>query len=319
MYTNAFNEIEFQDLWITVSVSILILIILFRLILKQSTIAKGQSPIFTSISILLFAILTFNLVAMVFSLTLENETAPTPAVVGNTVIAACYILVDVSLVMYAWKRVLPVSQVIFPASLPLLSGFVILFAVAELIRLICSTLRFLAVFHGILISYESVFTIARDALVITLNICMITFEMCVTGIYIHYLRIMNNSGLEVQKLRILSRFGIASSVVVLVWLTSIDLFYSWSVATSPPVRVGELGIDIVLRIYDLGPLVYLLIQLAMKYWLLREEENNDNERRERIATAKITTGFNQGSKNDIQDSIRDGSLIPSHESKQTDQ
>ncbi|ORY49168.1 hypothetical protein BCR33DRAFT_714204 [Rhizoclosmatium globosum] len=134
-----------------------------------------------------------------------------------------------------------------------------------------------------------------------MNVCMIAFETSTMGIYMYYLRIVDENVIQVQKLRILSRFGIASCVVLVVWLTSVDLYFFWSVTVSVPESEGEIRMDIVLRIYDLGPLVYLLIQLAMKYSLLKEQVKEESERRERIVTARITTGLDQSSTNDIQD------------------
>ncbi|KAJ3285391.1 hypothetical protein HDU79_007365 [Rhizoclosmatium sp. JEL0117] len=72
---------------------------------------------------------------------------------------------------------------------------------------------------------------------------------------------------DVTKLKIISRYGIASCICMEAWLIGIVLFNYWFV--SPSVDVSWFLVS--LRAYDLGPAVYLFLQLAMKWSLVREE------------------------------------------------
>ncbi|ORY50251.1 hypothetical protein BCR33DRAFT_713082 [Rhizoclosmatium globosum] len=172
-----------------------------------------------------------------------------------------------------------------PSIQPYLPAFFILFSLLQASQFTWTILQYISNNLPLLSEWRNTINETTNAHSITVSAVMLCFDTLVTSVYIFYLRSMTPDLPDVTKLKIISRYGIASCICMEAWLIGIVLFNYWFV--SPSVDVSWFLVS--LRAYDLGPAVYLFLQLAMKWSLVREEVRGEKVKRERVETARLVS------------------------------
>ncbi|ORY50211.1 hypothetical protein BCR33DRAFT_713048 [Rhizoclosmatium globosum] len=280
-----YANVELQDLWITVSVSILQLLILGALIRIEMTSKIGRKAIFSTLNVLLFVMIISNLLIMVFSQLYSVCYDPVWIVIYISLSYLFSGVLESVILIYSWIRGFPVIQLLFPKCQVYMNGFLVLFVILEIVQFLFLLLQQIAMYTPLLNDQLDMLTYISTVIPVAVNVVVILFDAFVAGFYVRYLRSVRGNDLDVEKLEILAYYGIASCIFLEIWLSGI-VIYNYFVI-SPTLNVLKLSVS--LRFYDLGPLAFMFIQLAMKWALRNEEVRRDSRKRIRIESAKMAS------------------------------
>ncbi|ORY50219.1 hypothetical protein BCR33DRAFT_780997 [Rhizoclosmatium globosum] len=269
-YANEFIAATITDFWITVASST-VLLASFLTIVWKDTSQFTKRYIFTGFNVLYVSMIFSNLLSVLFQYLHYQNTDLTPIVVYNCL---CYFFSSIFqflLVMYTCNRGIPVIKAVVPIVEKYLIIFLVLFGL-----LLISQYLFLVLSETTvhLVSDEQSLAIITNQN-IAIDVLMGSFDFFVACIYFSYLYKNRNTGMNMKRLVILSRFGIASFIVLEFWLTSIVLGAQWS--NEPEKQVSLLAFSVNLHISDLGPIMYLFVQLVMKWELYRDDQSGKSE------------------------------------------
>ncbi|ORY33897.1 hypothetical protein BCR33DRAFT_791313 [Rhizoclosmatium globosum] len=297
-YSQVFSTLSYQDLWITISAAILQLILLAALIRRETWTSpldsRTKKKILSYTNILLVVMVLSNLFLTVFNQLYGNASDPIHTVVYCAFLTFYTGLLEFLMMLYGYRRGLPVIQLLLPSIPPFLIVFLILFGILQISLLIFTTLLVISNYTTLLTSSTDLFNSAVNAQLMAVNASMLIFDVLVIGVYAMYLQRISGSSNNVEKLVILSRYGIASCVVLEIWQLSIVLYNIWTNAALPECSLTTY--TILLRFYDLSPLAYLFLQLAMKWSLMRDDERTAQEKINRVVKAKaMATSESSGS------------------------
>ncbi|ORY33905.1 hypothetical protein BCR33DRAFT_517681 [Rhizoclosmatium globosum] len=294
LYYNAFNRCMVQDAWITLAVSLIQVILLVLLLLRDIDLGKtrGTSTKLSSpINVLIFSMTVFNCLTNVFKYVAATSIDGVPMVVFFALSSFCLVVTLYSIVLYSWKRGSPVINLLFPS----IKSFGVVFLVvlgivqvAQLITAILANMNLILVYPAISSDWKLMADI-NYGLTITMDVSMFAFDLFVVLGYLMYLRAVRTAQYpDIQKLQIISRFGLWSCFWLEVYLGCFILFTYWQTQPDAP-AVSTFVYEGVLRIVDLGLLGFVFIQLGMKWALLKDEERELKQRRQRIDDAIAVT------------------------------
>ncbi|ORY50214.1 hypothetical protein BCR33DRAFT_846765 [Rhizoclosmatium globosum] len=298
-YNQVFSTLSYQDLWITVSVTILQIIILAALIRRETWTSPLESrtkkQILSYTNILLIVMILSNLFLQVFNRLYADTSEAIPTVIYCAFLTFWTCALEFAMMLYMYRRGLPVIQLILPSIPPFLVVFMILFGILQISLLIFTVLLVISNYLPTQLSEDSgIFGTAVNGHIMAVDASMIFFDCLVILVYAMYLQRVSGGPNNVEKLVILSRYGIVSCVVLEIWQLSIVLYNVWTNAALPECSLTTY--TILLRFYDLSPLAYLFLQLAMKWSLMRDDERTAQEKINRVVKAKaMATSESSGS------------------------
>ncbi|ORY33893.1 hypothetical protein BCR33DRAFT_713056 [Rhizoclosmatium globosum] len=182
------------------------------------------------------------------------------------------------IVVYTWNRGLPVIKSTIPWIQPFLVVFIVLYALLQVEQAILFALSNVSFYLPILNDDLELFIMIVNIQSILIDVLMGSFDLLVTGVYIYYLWSVSrvNDQLDVKNLVIISWFGVASFICIEFWLTFYVLYSIWANTFGPNMTL--LAFTISLHINNLGPLLYLVIQVGLKFALLRDKQNSKARR-----------------------------------------
>ncbi|KAJ3019354.1 UNVERIFIED_CONTAM: hypothetical protein HDU68_010708 [Siphonaria sp. JEL0065] len=271
MYSKIFHE----ETKVAVVVSILQLVLLALLITREITGRVERTTAAATIKVILspvncFLVLTIitNCLTMVF---IEVGKYTTDPIVYQATFVSSYVTYyayQFLVVFYTLNRGLPVVQAVVPS----MRRFFV--AIAVLVFLMMSALIILSFF--LVLGTDLCIT---STLQIVCEIIMFLFDLAVLTCYAMYIHFIKTQGfeLDMERLSILSWYGIASFIVFQLFLGSTSALAQLYVIPSVVMSSATLGLWIALvHLQNLTPLVYPFVQLGMKLSL-------QNDRRRRIA------------------------------------
>ncbi|ORY20964.1 hypothetical protein BCR33DRAFT_524455 [Rhizoclosmatium globosum] len=260
------------DLWLTVIMST-ILFSSFSFIVwndrKQSTNPSKRS-ILTGFNILFVAMLVCNLLSVTFQYIYNLSTDMTLVVIFNCLSFLFGSIFQFLIVLYTLNRGIPVIKATFPAAEKYLMIILILFGLLLTSQFVFSVLVTTSVYLSILFENFPILLSIIKKQNIAIDVLLGSFDLFVVCIYSIYLYKNRSTHVDMKRLIILSRFGIASFVVLEFWLTFIVLNSYWLNASQK--QISRLAYSINLHICDLGPMLYLFLQLVLKWELYREDQ-----------------------------------------------
>ncbi|KAI8610336.1 hypothetical protein BC830DRAFT_1172801 [Chytriomyces sp. MP71] len=196
--------------------------------------------------------------------------------IGFTVAYAVFICFEStfqSLTMfYSWNRGKPIVELVFPIIVPsvwvFLSFSVLLFVALDAINVYAIILG-----NGYALPATDPVWISANVLSILTSTFAIAFDVLTLGCYIKYLRNLTEEkqDFEIQRLHIISMYGIIASLWNLASF-GITIATYWSSSWPDAVYLAMTELTVLM------PLVYLFIQLAMKYALVCERRREDERR-----------------------------------------
>ncbi|ORY50229.1 hypothetical protein BCR33DRAFT_524644 [Rhizoclosmatium globosum] len=272
-----------QDLWIITLLSAVQLVILGSLLWTD---AKTKKPISTAVNILIASmIICYALTAIFFQLFLAVENNPLRQALFITATSLTNTGLECSVTYYVWKRGLPVIQATAPRLQPWFIAYLVLFGLVEVSKVVAVIFETLSEYLSVNMGSHERLRDVINGIVTVLSFSTIVFDGFVAVMYVKYLRTASNANLhELEKLEILSQFGIASCVVLEIWMVSNILYNFWTSCEVPP--VGLSVYTTCLRVFSLSPLVYLFLQLGMKYALWKDDTRNSRHKNERVKNAR---------------------------------
>ncbi|ORY33910.1 hypothetical protein BCR33DRAFT_517697 [Rhizoclosmatium globosum] len=254
-----------QDLWITASISTLLLACLGFLLRKERN--RNQTITLSSVNILLILQIITNLLVSFFNYLFGAALSPSLMFYYTLLAQINLSLTQCLIVFYAYARVRPVLETLYPLILPFILVFLGIYGVLQLSQVTWIGLFSYAYNNNLSTQTQNFFSKVADAHSIAVDIATISFDAFVTGMYVIYLRSVRDFNITTEKLKIIAKHGIVSCIVLEMWLISIVLYDYCSYSVVPPVNV--LQFILLLRISDDLVLVYFVIQVAMKWALIK--------------------------------------------------
>ncbi|ORY50252.1 hypothetical protein BCR33DRAFT_846792 [Rhizoclosmatium globosum] len=284
-YYDGYLTVGAQDFWITIVASALQLTILGYLMYTKTKNPQTRRKVYSATNTLLLLMIFINCMTIAFNALYVGATTESSMLAYLSLSYVGTLSSQCLIIIYSWKRGRPVFHAMIPSIEPYLPAFFVLFGLLQANQFAWTVMQFCASAFSFTEEWTNVVDGVTNALSVTVNVVMLLFDALVTIVYILYLRAMKSDLPDVAKLKVISRYGIASCFCMEVWLIGIVLFNYWFV--TPTVSIFWFLVS--LRIYDFGPIIYVFLQLAMKWSLQQEEVRGEKMKRERIETARIVS------------------------------
>ncbi|ORY33906.1 hypothetical protein BCR33DRAFT_723113 [Rhizoclosmatium globosum] len=263
------------DFCIVLIVSLVQLLVLGLLIKSERTVVRQKpSPkALTSVNVLILLMIVSNCFVSGFKFyTWKSINDTFLLIVYSTVMNFSLSVHLFVLVCYTWIRGIPVIQQCFPWAYPMLKGCLILFGLIQFVAFLASVATNVSLVVSSLSAYWEALAQINLYLSFTIDAYIFVFDIVVILFYLRYLASISKEPAihDIQRLKIISRYGIVSCLWLELWLSSYVAFNSFSSQTIPSV-----GISAYLAasgFFNLGILIYVSIQLAMKWFLVKEKK-----------------------------------------------
>ncbi|KAI9350944.1 hypothetical protein BDR26DRAFT_851822 [Obelidium mucronatum] len=268
-----YNKIMKAEFWVAIIASIVQVVILAALIRRET---RGKDSkwkgVFTQVNCFLLLSILANCLTFVFIQAGKGAT-------DTSTYQALYILSYITfygyqflIVFYTLNRGLPVIQALIPKSKIF---FIAVVVVIFLMAVALIVLSFYLILEKDPVTFAIV-TVATNYLQVACEVIMFLFDLAVMTCYGFYLRHIRIQGyaFDVERLCILSRYGIASFVVFQLFLGASSALSQLYIIPQVVMSSTTLPLWLTLtHVQNLSPLVYSFIQLQMKWSLQNEKQN----------------------------------------------
>ncbi|ORY50210.1 hypothetical protein BCR33DRAFT_780989 [Rhizoclosmatium globosum] len=275
----------------TIPTSILLIIALIALVFRGYAFSKvgnaNFKKAFNLINILLMSMILTNCLSAIFisAHSDDKNIRETFDIIASLTADLFQFLI----VIYAWQRVLPVIQTMLPKRQRFLTLFLQLFTLIQVSQFIVDVIHINAAYAE---SGTEVLNSVANALSIAINICILGFDLFATAIYVWYIQCVKTEVLDFQRMLVLSRYGVVSSLCLMVW-QSATVSYNYLFMDPTQLKSDHKNLfQALLLISNLTPIVYLSIQLAMKWELQRETDHRIKKQIAAVETAIQKTSSN---------------------------
>ncbi|KAJ3076613.1 hypothetical protein HDU99_001324, partial [Rhizoclosmatium hyalinum] len=269
---------------ITVPTSILLIVVLIALVFRGYASSKAGNAnfkqAFNLINILLMLMILTNCLSAIFTSVHSDDknTRKTFAIIVSLVADSFQCLI----VIYAWQRGLPVIQTILPKRQRYLMLFLQMFTLIQVIQFIVNVVLINAAYAE---SVTEVLNRIANAISIAIDIYILGFDLFATAIYIWYIHIVKAATLDFERMLVLSRYGVVSSLCLMVWQIA-TISYDYLFMDRTQLKSDHMSLlQGLLLVSNLTPIVYLSIQLGMKWELQRETDNRIKKQIAAVETA----------------------------------
>ncbi|KAI8613338.1 hypothetical protein BC830DRAFT_1132709 [Chytriomyces sp. MP71] len=282
-YNIALNDSTIVSNWVILSVSTL------QFALFGVLIWKDLGHIFSPVNCLILTLTLCNVLSAISNVLQSLPSADaTVYLAGNILFYVSYDLFEALVVYYTWQRGFPVVSLTIPLAVPYLRFAVLLCALLQATFTAFEIASFFPLSPAIL----SLCNAATAYLPIAFEIVAFVFDCFILVIFVRFLREKqaHEAAADAVRLAIIARFGIVSFVCFQLTMgASIGMNVTF-LQEFPAISVAEF-----VAIYSFGlytPMLYIFLQLGMKWALQVEKVRRSNQKRETVERAKlIANGF----------------------------
>ncbi|ORY51394.1 hypothetical protein BCR33DRAFT_712460 [Rhizoclosmatium globosum] len=291
-YYDAYQKAVVQDMWVISCITLLHLLVFAILVRMEisAPILKKKKKIFSSINSLLLSIILLHFLANMLNYAYSSSLSSDPIYIVTYIIVAWFFTCfqECAMTFYAYRRGIAVIEAIFPSSRIFMIGCLLFIAFGTVCQFVWVSLANISFYLPYLTDYNAFFNKAFNAHSVALSIAIFCFDTGICGVYLYYLRVAEEQEIgEIEKLKVLSKYGLLSCCCLWLWHGSLTLFLYSSYAETPPF---PLWIYILSQnMAELIPLLYVTVQLVMKWNLLVEERTRIQLMQKRMDRAKTTS------------------------------